>query len=71
MAENKEDIFTLGEPDIRERRTGLDRREFTYVAHIPERRSGNDRREDSAYFLDRPEACMDLRKSRNLYPLVP
>ncbi|MGD9033182.1 MAG: hypothetical protein PVJ69_20680 [Desulfobacteraceae bacterium] len=27
-----------------ERRSGLDRRQFTYTAHIPERRCGRDRR---------------------------
>ena len=27
-----------------ERRLGLDRRQFTYAAHIPERRRGRDRR---------------------------
>jgi hypothetical protein len=27
-----------------ERRSGLDRRQFTYAAHIPERRCGRDRR---------------------------
>ena len=27
-----------------ERRSGLDRRQFTYTAHIPERRLGRDRR---------------------------
>jgi len=26
------------------RRSGIDRREFSYTAHIPERRSGNERR---------------------------
>ncbi len=28
----------------RDRRTGLDRRHFSYTDHIPERRSGQDRR---------------------------
>jgi hypothetical protein len=27
-----------------DRRSGLDRRQFTYTAHIPERRCGRDRR---------------------------
>jgi hypothetical protein len=27
-----------------DRRSGLDRRKFTYTAHIPERRCGRDRR---------------------------
>ena len=27
-----------------ERRSGIDRRKFTYTAHIPERRRGRDRR---------------------------
>ncbi|MFW9906044.1 MAG: hypothetical protein ACFFFH_17105 [Candidatus Thorarchaeota archaeon] len=26
------------------RRSGMDRRQFSYTAHIPERRSGEDRR---------------------------
>ena len=26
------------------RRTGIDRRQFSYTAHIPERRSGKERR---------------------------
>ncbi|MDJ0810961.1 MAG: hypothetical protein QNJ48_03270 [Desulfobacterales bacterium] len=28
----------------KERRSGTDRRQFSYAAHIPERRSGKDRR---------------------------
>lgn len=28
------------------RRSGIDRRQFTYTAYIPERRSGKDRREN-------------------------
>ena len=31
-------------PDNGGRRSGVDRREFLYDAHIPERRSGKDRR---------------------------
>jgi hypothetical protein len=31
-------------PDNGGRRSGIDRREFSYYAHIPERRSGKDRR---------------------------
>ena len=31
-------------PDNGGRRSGLDRREFSYTAHIPERRSGKERR---------------------------
>jgi hypothetical protein len=31
-------------PDNGGRRSGADRREFSYTSHIPERRSGNDRR---------------------------
>lgn len=36
-----EDEFSQITP---ERRLGIDRRKFTYTAHIPERRSGKDRR---------------------------
>ena len=31
-------------PDNGGRRSGIDRREFSYNAHIPERRSGKERR---------------------------
>ncbi len=30
--------------DFKERRSGTDRRQFSYAAHIPERRSGKERR---------------------------
>jgi len=30
--------------DINDRRSGIDRRQFSYYAHIPERRSGKERR---------------------------
>jgi hypothetical protein len=35
-------VFTLD--DIGGRRSGFDRRQFSYGLHIPERRSGRDRR---------------------------
>lgn len=31
-------------PDSRGRRSGIDRRQFSYSVHIPERRCGQDRR---------------------------
>jgi len=31
--------------DNNDRRTGIDRRQFSYYAHIPERRSGKERRD--------------------------
>ena len=31
-------------PDNGGRRTGIDRRQFSFTAHIPERRSGKERR---------------------------
>jgi hypothetical protein len=31
-------------PDNGGRRSGIDRRQFSYTAHIPERRSGKERR---------------------------
>ena len=31
-------------PDNGERRSGIERRQFSYDYHIPERRSGNERR---------------------------
>ena len=31
-------------PDNGGRRSGIDRRQFSYTAHIPERRSGRERR---------------------------
>ena len=31
-------------PDNGGRRSGIDRREFSYTVHIPERRSGKERR---------------------------
>jgi hypothetical protein len=33
-------------PDKGNRRTGIDRRQFSYTHHLPERRDGNDRRRD-------------------------
>jgi hypothetical protein len=42
------DLDVYGEEFIpgisQERRLGLDRRQFSYAAHIPERRRGRDRR---------------------------
>ena len=32
--------------DSQNRRTGLDRRQFSYTHHLPERRAGKDRRRD-------------------------
>jgi hypothetical protein len=29
---------------VEEKRSGIERREFCYVAHLPERRTGSDRR---------------------------
>jgi hypothetical protein len=34
-------------PDNGGRRSGVDRREFSYTSHIPERRSGKERRSGS------------------------
>jgi hypothetical protein len=33
-------------PDNGGRRTGIDRRQFSYTLHIPERRSGKERRSE-------------------------
>jgi hypothetical protein len=38
------DNFQPGEKD--NRRTGIDRRQFSYTHHLPERRGGKDRRQD-------------------------
>ena len=38
------------------RRTGVDRRQFTYAVHIPERRSGKDRRTNQDRRMPRQEA---------------
>jgi len=32
--------------DSQNRRTGIDRRQFSYTHHLPERRAGKDRRRD-------------------------
>jgi len=32
--------------DKQNRRTGIDRRQFSYTHHLPERREGKDRRRD-------------------------
>jgi hypothetical protein len=37
-------INNVGMTDNRDRRFGVDRREFSYTAYLPERRSGKDRR---------------------------
>jgi hypothetical protein len=34
----------VGKTDNRNKRSGIDRREFSYTAYLPERRSGKDRR---------------------------
>lgn len=51
-----EDGFYL--PDNGGRRTGIERRNFNYSAHIPERRSGEDRRS----WIDRRSGA-DRRKA--------
>ena len=53
-------------------RSGFDRREFQYTAHIPERRSQHDRRNG----LDRRKKIskkrrFDRRNSHNLYGSYP
>lgn len=40
--------FDLDREKIAEQRDGVERRRFSYTAHIPERRSGRDRRKDEA-----------------------
>ena len=37
-------LISIRTAEKRCRRSGLDRRQFTYTAHIPERRCGRDRR---------------------------
>lgn len=37
-------MTNVGKKDHDNRRTGIDRREFSYTACLPERRSGKDRR---------------------------
>ena len=44
----KENDSKATKPEI-DRRTGKDRRIFTYTVHVPERRSGLDRRETGWY----------------------
>ena len=39
---------------IPERRSGTDRRQFTYAVHLPERRSGAERRKPRAKRYTRP-----------------
>jgi len=40
----------LSDPDKKERRSGWDRRQFSYAFHIPERRQGGDRRKNQIGF---------------------
>ena len=42
----------------KESRTGIERRQFSYTAHIPERRSGRDRRKS----LERKKAIHRMRR---------
>jgi len=44
--------------DNGESRIGIERRQFSYTAHIPERRSGRDRRKS----LDRRNAMHRMRR---------
>ena len=44
--------------DNGESRIGIERRQFSYTAHIPERRSGRDRRKS----LDRRNAIHRMRR---------
>ena len=37
-------IYGAGIKNHKDRRLGIDRREFSYTAYLPERRSGKDRR---------------------------
>ncbi|MEJ2096217.1 MAG: hypothetical protein P8Y38_03550 [Deltaproteobacteria bacterium] len=37
-------LHAMLEIDNKGRRSGIDRRQFSYAVHIPERRSGNERR---------------------------
>ena len=42
-------ISAIKDPQASEkenRRTGIDRRQFSYTHHLPERRGGKDRRQD-------------------------
>ena len=44
-------IAAIDNPQFNEkenRRTGIDRREFSYTHYLPERRGGKDRRRDKA-----------------------
>jgi len=43
MSSNKQKILT-SVPQNGDKRSGIERRRFSYDAHIPERRSGQDRR---------------------------
>lgn len=40
----------------KDRRSGIDRRQFSYYAHIPERRSGKERRSNFARKLEPRES---------------
>ncbi len=56
--------------DIGGRRAGIDRRQFSYLMHIPERRSGMDRRSG----VDRrisEGAILDKAKERRRYFIKP
>ncbi len=39
----RKDFAAIG-PEQRDRRSGIDRRQFSYAVHLPERRRGRERR---------------------------
>ena len=48
MTDSQEKSHLMAEVD---RRSGRDRRQFSYTAHIPERRSGKDRRRRKRIYM--------------------
>ena len=53
------DIFVVDNGD---RRSGIERREFTYAFHIPERRSGEDRRSGFDRRIEVSECQADIER---------
>ena len=59
MGTNKQKIQAII-PQYRDERLGIERRRFSYDAHIPERRSGQDRRIGGARQEDAAESYNEL-----------
>ena len=57
----------LTEYDLGGRRSGIERRQFTYMFHIPERRSGKDRRSGFDRRAQKSEKLQPALERRRVY----